>query len=246
MSLIARSAAAVLTVAAVAVIPWKTDLAAAPMAPVAPPRYLALGDSYTIGEGVAPAERWPAQLAALLTRHGIRFAPPEIVARTGWTTGDLAAALDREPPRGPFALVSLQIGVNDQFQGGQADADYRGRFRRLLGHAVGWAGGEPGRVLVLSIPDWGVTPFGAGRAGAEVGAEIDRFNAVNREETARAGARWVDITPESRQAAADRSLFAADGLHPSAKQYAAWAGLAFDPAQAALGTVPMKVRRQTP
>jgi lysophospholipase L1-like esterase len=98
-------------------------------------------------------------------------------------------------------------------------------------------------VLVLSIPDWGVTPFGAGRAGAVVSSEIDRFNAVNREETARAGARWVDITPASRQTATDRSLFAADGLHPSARQYAAWARLAFEPAQAALGTVPMRVRR---
>ncbi len=241
-----RSAAAVFTVAVLSVLPAAAATPRASGASAGVPRYLALGDSYTIGQGVAPAERWPAQLAALLTRHGIRFAPPEIVARTGWTTADLQAALDREPPRGPFALVSLQIGVNDQFQGFPADADYRGRFRRLLGRAVAWAGGEPGRVLVLSIPDWGVTPFGAGRAGAEVGAEIDRFNAVNREETARAGARWVDITPESRQVAGDRSYFAADGLHPSAKQYAAWAAVAFDPAQAALGTVSMKVRRQTP
>lgn len=248
--------AGLLAVVVLSTLVFLKDGAAAPLAPAAPPRYLALGDSYTIGEGVAPAARWPAQLAALLTRHGIRFAPPEIVARTGWTTADLSAALDREPPRGSFALVSLQIGVNDQFQGGQADAAYRRRFRRLLERAIGWAGGEPGRVLVLSIPDWGVTPFGAGRGGsaadgaadigADIGAEIDRFNAVNREETARVRARFVDITPESRQAAADRSFFAPDGLHPSAKQYAAWAGLAFDPAQAALGTVPMKVGGLTP
>ncbi|HEV7518521.1 MAG TPA: GDSL-type esterase/lipase family protein [Thermoanaerobaculia bacterium] len=217
-----------------------TDLAAAG---AVSPRYLALGDSYTIGQGVSPADRWPAQLAALLSRHGIPFAPPEIVARTGWTTEDLAAALDREPPRGPFALVSLQIGVNDQFQGNEADAGYRDRFRRLLGRAIGWAGGEPRRVLVLSIPDWGVAPFAEGRDGRSIAAAIDRFNAVNREETLRARARWVDITPESRRAGSDRSLFAADGLHPSGRQYAAWAHLALDPATAALSTHATPVRR---
>jgi len=212
--------------------------------PAARPRFLALGDSYTIGQGVAPAERWPAQLAALLTRHGLPLAPPEYVAKTGWTTEDLAAALDREPPRGPFALVTLQIGVNDQYrqyQGEPADAAYRGRFRGLLRRAVGWAGGEPGRVLVLSIPDWGVTLFAEDRDRAAIAAEIDRFNAVNREETARAGARWVDVTPESRRLAGNRGAFAADGLHPSARQYAAWAHLAQDPALAALGLVHLKV-----
>jgi lysophospholipase L1-like esterase len=198
-----------------------------------------LGDSYTIGQGVEPAGRWPAQLASLLSRHGLPFEPPQIVARTGWTTEDLAAALDRDPPRGSYALVSLQIGVNDQYQGAPADAAYRERFRNLLKRTVGWAGGEPGRVLVLSIPDWGVTPFAEGRDRRQIGAEIDRFNAVNREETLSAGARWVDITPESRRAAADRANFAPDGLHPSAKQYAAWAHLALDPALAALGLVHM-------
>jgi len=208
------------------------------------PRFLALGDSYTIGQGVEPAERWPAQLAALLARHGLPFEPPVLVARTGWTTEDLAAALDREPPRGPFALVSLQIGVNDQYQGAPADNAYRERFRNLLRRAIGWAGGEPGRVLVLSIPDWGVTPFAEGRdraAIAGIAADVDRFNAVNREETARAGARWVDVTPESRRAAGDRAAFAGDGLHPSGKQYAAWAHLAEDPALAALSLVHLKV-----
>ncbi|HZF07827.1 MAG TPA: GDSL-type esterase/lipase family protein [Thermoanaerobaculia bacterium] len=205
------------------------------------PRFLALGDSYTIGQGVEPAERWPAQLAALLARHGLPFEPPVLVARTGWTTEDLAAALDREPPRGQFALVSLQIGVNDQYQDAPADAAYRERFRNLLRRAVGWAGGEPGRVLVLSIPDWGVTPFAEGRDRAAIAADIDRFNAINREETARAGARWVDVTPESRRSAGDRSAFAGDGLHPSGRQYAAWAHLAQDPALAALGLVHLKV-----
>jgi lysophospholipase L1-like esterase len=236
----ARSAAAA---AAAAFFLTLTGLVAAWAAGAVSPPYLALGDSYTIGQGVAPADRWPAQLAALLGRHGIPFAPPEIVARTGWTTEDLAAALDREPPRGPFALVSLQIGVNDQYQGGEADAGYRDRFRRLLGRAIRLAGDEPRRVLVLSIPDWGVTPFAEGRDRRSIAAAIDRFNAVNREETLRAGARWVDITPGSRRSGSDRSLFVADGLHPSGRQYAAWAHLALDPATAALARRATPVRR---
>src|SRR6185369_1960468 len=167
---IVATAEVVAVAAVVASLLFLTRVAAAP---AAAPRYLALGDSYTIGEGVAPADRWPVRLAALLSRHGIPFPPPEIVARTGWTTADLAAALDREPPVGPFALVSLQVGVNDQYQGGEADADYRGRFRGLLRRAVGWAGGEPRGVLVLSIPDWGVTPFAQGQDRARIAAEID-------------------------------------------------------------------------
>jgi lysophospholipase L1-like esterase len=209
-----------------------------------PPRLLALGDSYTSGQGVDPADRWPVQLAALLSRHGIPFAPPVIVARTGWTTADLLSALDREAPRGPFALVALQIGVNDQYRGERPDAAYRDRFHRLLARAIAAAGGEPGQVLVLSIPDWGASPFAQERgrtATADIATAIDRFNAVNREETARAGARWVDVTEESRAAAGDPAAFAADGLHPSAEQYGAWAHIALDPALAALSRLHMKV-----
>jgi len=219
-------------------------LTAAEGGPAAQPRFLALGDSYTIGQGVEPGERWPAQLARLLTRHGVQLASPVIVARTGWTTADLAAALDREPPQGGFALVSLQIGVNDQYQGNPPEEAYRRRFRRLLERAVTAAGGDALRVLVLSIPDWGVTPFAEGEDRRAIAAAIDRFNAVNREETARGGARWIDITPVSRRAAGDRASFAADGLHPSAAQYAAWVRLVFDPASAALGRVPLPAKHE--
>jgi lysophospholipase L1-like esterase len=208
-------------------------------APALAPRYLALGDSYTIGESIAPAGRWPVQLAALLRRRGVAIGEPEIVARTGWTTAELAAGIDAAAPRGPFALVSLLIGVNDQYRGGRPQ-DYRAGFTALLRRAIAFAGGEPGRVIVLSIPDWSVTPFAAesGRDLPRIAREIRQFNDVNREETRRAGARYVDITPVSQRALGDRALLAGDGLHPSAAMYAEWARLALPEAAAALGAPP--------
>ncbi len=183
---------------------------------------------------MAPAARWPVQLTALLRARGLALAEPEIVARTGWTVDDLAAALEESEPSGPFDLVSLQIGVNDEYRGRSAEV-YRGELRVMLGRAAAYAGGRPGRVIVLSIPDWSVTPFAARRGRPEAAAEIERFNAVDREETARAGARWVDVTPESRDAANDPALLADDGLHPAPAMYAAWARLALAPALDALG-----------
>lgn len=197
-------------------------------------RFLALGDSYTIGEAVEPAERWPVRLAALLRERGVEVAEPEIVARTGWTTDELSAGIDAADPRGPYALVSLLVGVNNQYRGRSAE-EYRRQFLALLQRAVAFAGGEAGRVLVLSIPDWGVTPFAEGRDRAKVGAEIDHFNRIGREEAERVGARWVDVTPQSRRATADRSLLASDGLHPSGSSYAEWARLAMPEALRALG-----------
>ena len=196
-------------------------------------RFLALGDSYTIGESVAPADRWPVQLAGMLRAESFDIATPEIIARTGWTTSDLARAIRSEKPEGPYALVSLLIGVNDQFRGGSQE-DYRIEFRELLAAAIALAGGEPGRVLVLSIPDWGVTPYAAGRSAASIAREIDAFNAINREEAAARDVAYIDVTPISRGAARDRSLIAADGLHPSASMYRAWSGLALPAARAAL------------
>ena len=178
------------------------------------PRYLALGDSYTIGESVAASERFPAQLA-----RELGYGEPQVIARTGWTTDELDAAIDEADPKGPFDLVTLLIGVNNQYRGRTAD-EYRTHFTGLLQRAIGFAGGKPQRVVVVSIPDWGVTPFADGRDRAKIAGEIDRFNAINREEAARAGAKWVDITPISR--GTDPALVAADGLHPSGKQYTAW------------------------
>ncbi len=197
-------------------------------------RLLALGDSYTIGEAVASAERWPEQLAAMLRELGVEVEEIEIVAKTGWTTDELDVAIDRAAPRGHYDLVSLLIGVNNQYRGRPVE-EYRGELRRLLGRAVGFAGGDASRVVVLSIPDWGVTPFAEGRDRAHIAREIDAFNAVNRAEAVAAGARYVDVTQASREAATDAGLIASDGLHPSGEMYRRWAGLVLPEAMAALG-----------
>ena len=197
------------------------------------PRFLALGDSYTIGESVAEADRWPNQLALQLRKNGIDTAYPEIVAKTGWTTDELSSAIDAAKPHGPYALVTLLIGVNNQYRGRDAE-QYRKEFVALVQRAIAFAGNDPKRVLVVSIPDWGVTPFAASRDRTKIGAEIDHFNAINAAETKRAGARYADITPVSRHANTDATLVAPDGLHPSAKMYAEWVSIILPQAEAAL------------
>jgi lysophospholipase L1-like esterase len=197
------------------------------------PRFLALGDSYTIGESVAVADRWPNQLALQLRKSGLDIANPEIIAKTGWTTDELSSAIDAAKPHGPYALVTLLIGVNNQYRGRDAE-QYRKEFVALLRRAIAFAGDDPRRVVVVSIPDWGVTPFAAGRDRAKIGGEIDRFNAIAAEETKRAGARYADITPVSRHAAGDATLVAPDGLHPSAAMYAQWVTVISPQAEAAL------------
>jgi lysophospholipase L1-like esterase len=200
------------------------------MTPSAP--FLALGDSYTIGESVAVADRWPNQLALQLRKNGFAIADPQIIAKTGWTTDELSLAIDTGKPNGPYALVTLLIGVNNQYRGRDAE-QYRKEFVALLQRAIAFAGGDPKHVVVVSIPDWGVTPFGAGRDRAKIGAEIDHFNAINAEETKRAGARYADVTPASRHAATDPTLVAPDGLHPSAAMYAKWVEVILPQAEAA-------------
>lgn len=188
-------------------------------------RFLALGDSYTIGEGVPEAERWPVQLVAMIRERGVSVADPQIIARTGWTTDELSAAIDARDPQGPYELVSLLIGVNNQYRG-RDTANYRAEFGDLLRRAIGFAGDDASRVVVLSIPDWGVTIFAEGRDRAAIAAEIDAYNAINREETERAGARYVDVTAQSRDAGAHPDFLADDGLHPSGRSYTEWARLA--------------------
>lgn len=194
-------------------------------------RYLALGDSFTIGEGVEAAERWPVRLTALLRDRGVDVGDPEIIATTGWTTEQLAAGIDAARPQGPYALVSLLIGVNNQYHGLPVDA-YRAEFRALLERAIGFAGGDAGHVIVVSIPDWSVTPYAEGRDRAQIAREIDAFNDVNRQVAGELGARWVNVTPTSRRMP---EALADDGLHPSGAQYQAWADLVLPEALAVLG-----------
>jgi lysophospholipase L1-like esterase len=196
-------------------------------------RLLALGDSYTIGQGVAEDARWPTRLVARLREQGITIGTPEIIAKTGWTTDDLARALDQRQPRDRYDLVTLLIGVNDQY-GGRAVEEYRPRFRALLQQAIKLAGDRAAHVIVVSIPDWSVTPFATRFEPAEIAAEITRYNAVNHEETERMGVPYIDITKNSRKAAGDATMLADDGLHPSAKMYDAWVQLILPAARAAL------------
>lgn len=188
------------------------------------PRFLALGDSYTIGEGVAAHERWPNRLAETLRGEGREIADPDIVATTGWTTDELAAAIAARAFAPPYALVTLLIGVNNQYCGRSLD-DYCEEFSALLDGAVAFAGGCAARVVVVSIPDWGVTPFAAqsGRDTLQIAAEVDAFNAAAQAIARARGAAFVDVTALSRSApTAGAPWLADDGLHPSAAQYAAW------------------------
>jgi lysophospholipase L1-like esterase len=196
-------------------------------------RFLALGDSYTIGESVAEDQRWPVQLAKRLREAGFDVADPEIIAQTGWRTDDLDRAISTANTAGPFALVSLLIGVNNQYQGRTAQA-YEPEFAALLQRAIGFAGGDASRVIVLSIPDWGATPYGRSSDPASVARQIDAFNAINRASSEKAGARYIDVTPVSRLAPQQPDLVAGDGLHPSEKMYAEWVKLALPQALAAL------------
>lgn len=188
--------------------------------------YLALGDSYTIGEGVDDDGRWPVQLAALLRKRGITIAHPQVIARTGWTTAELSAAIDEEQAQGQlqpnYRLVSLLIGVNNEYRGASVH-DYAADFARLLDRAIGFAGGHPGHVLVVSIPDWGSTPFalGSGRDRSRISREIDQFNAVAATLCKQRGATWVNITDITRNPAS-ANLLVADGLHPSGQMYRLW------------------------
>lgn len=199
-------------------------------------RYLALGDSYTIGEAVPADGRWTHQLAAALRESGIPLRNPVTIATTGWTTDELDAAIDAAEPAHDYDFVSLLIGVNNQYRGRDV-ADYAPQFEALLLRAIGFAAGRTDRVLVLSIPDWGVTRFGheSGRDLAQVARELDAYNATAREVCARYGVAFVDITPASRALGDDADpLLAEDGLHPSPAMYARWSALAFPVALQAL------------
>ncbi|MFM1962061.1 MAG: hypothetical protein RLZZ172_906 [Bacteroidota bacterium] len=184
--------------------------------------FLALGDSYTIGESVPIYENFPYQTVQLLRRSGIAVHAPEIVAKTGWTTDELMAGIDRTTFEISYDIVTLLIGVNNQYRG-KDPSTYEKEFEQLLNKAIAFAGGNKQHVFVLSIPDWGATPFAASRDRIKIGNEIDRFNSINKTITDGAGIAYISITEGSREATSNASLVAKDGLHPSGLEYGRWA-----------------------
>lgn len=179
-------------------------------------RYLALGDSYTIGERVAEEDRWPVILA-----NQLGIASPTIIAKTGWTTDELQAAIDKAKPAKNHDLVSLLIGVNNQYRGYDVEV-FKEEFTELLQQAISFAGNDSSKVFVVSIPDYGVTPFAAGNNPQKISEEIDLYNSISKKITEDAGVQYFDITPISREATDDTSLLANDQLHPSGKMYRMW------------------------
>lgn len=183
--------------------------------------YLALGDSYTIGESVVETQRWPVQLAEALRNRGYKMAAPKIIARTGWTTDDLIKAIDSElNVQRDFDLVSILIGVNNQYQGKpvtEYEEDLRGIFRRAINHCTTREKG----VFAVSIPDYGYTPFGNANQ-EEISAEIDRFNQVFKRVAEDFNVDFYNITPISREAGENPELIASDDLHPSGLMYKYW------------------------
>jgi len=184
--------------------------------------FLALGDSYTIGESVPIYENFPYQTVQLLRKNGISVHAPEIVAKTGWTTDELMAGIDRTIFEKSYDIVTLLIGVNNQYRG-KDPSTYEKEFEQLLNKAIAFAGGNKQHVFVLSIPDWGATPFAASRDRIKIGNEIDLFNSINKKSTDAAGIAYISITEGSREATSNASLVAKDGLHPSGLEYGRWA-----------------------
>ena len=186
--------------------------------------FLALGDSYTIGESVAVTDRFPAQTAALLRQDGLKIADPVYIARTGWTTTNLQQAINAQNLAPNYDIVTLLIGVNDQYQR-MDTSGYTSRFTQLLQKAIELARGNKRHVFVVSIPDYSVTPFVPASDKQRVSTEVDWFNRINKRITESFGVSYTDITPSSREGSSNPSLIANDGLHPSGLEYRKWAQL---------------------
>lgn len=229
-----RKIVLILTIIALAGCSGKTmdDVTTAPVLPTVTPdpqytgdgsviTYLALGDSYTIGEAVPAALSFPYQLSAALNKVSYKAADPVIIARTGWTTDELIREINSKALTQKFDFVTLLIGVNNQYRRYNINT-YRTEFVQLLNTALTYANGNKKRIFVVSIPDWGVTPFAGGQDANQIAKEIDLYNAINKEESLKAGVSYTDITPISRRAVTDRTLIANDGLHPSGTMYALW------------------------
>ena len=185
-----------------------------------PMKYLALGDSYTIGESVAMQDRWPNQLAAQLSKRGISIDKPSIIATTGWRTDNLANAITIAKPKEEFDLVSLLIGVNNQYQNRSIE-QFKIEFEELLKTSIRLAKGKKENVFVVSIPDYGYTPFGE-KNKEKISAAIDQFNNESKVICENNGVKYIFIADISREGLNDPTLVAPDGLHPSGKMYAMW------------------------
>ena len=184
--------------------------------------YLALGDSYTIGESVPANQNFPSQAIGLLRKNGYSFSDAVIVAKTGWTTDELVDGISKAELNKQYDFVSLLIGVNNQYRGKSME-EYANEFDELLKKAIGFAGNNATHVIVLSIPDWGVTPYAKERNRQKIASDIDAFNQVNKSISDRYKVNYIDITPFTREAATDLSLLTEDELHPSGKDYKRWA-----------------------
>lgn len=189
--------------------------------------YLALGDSYTIGESVAENERWPVQLASKLSNSGFDIKSPRIIAKTGWTTDELKDAINNANITETYDLVSLLIGVNNQYRGRSLD-QYKIEFEALLQRSISFAGDKAENVFAVSIPDYGVTPFAQSRNPTKIGQEVDEFNKAQKEICTKYKVAFYDITPYSKTALSQSDLVASDGLHPSGKMYSGWVDIFFN------------------
>ncbi len=206
-------------------MPGDSSSNASPEPDGTPINYLALGDSYTVGEGVPASASWPMQLVQALRRQGRSWSDPLIIAQTGWTTGELLEALAEPETRdrvdsAEYQLATLLIGVNNQYRGLPIER-FRSELRQLLSFATERVG-DSRRVIVVSIPDWGVTVFGRESERLGVSEDIDRFNLEKQACAESFGCPWVDVTRLSREAADRAEMLAEDGLHPSAKAYSQW------------------------
>ena len=199
------------------------DEAIKPAKPVEPIRYLALGDSYTIGESVASDQNFPAQLVDSLKASGVTVSSYKIIAQTGWTTTNLKLAVEASTLKDTFNLVSLLIGVNNQYQG-KSIGLYEQEFVELAERAIQFAGGKKDHVFVVSIPDYGYTPFGKNNQ-MTISSEIDLYNSINKRLSDSLRLKYYNITPISRRGLSEPDLVAGDGLHPSAKMYKEWVKL---------------------
>jgi acyl-CoA thioesterase-1 len=182
-----------------------------------PIKYLALGDSYTIGQSVCETCRFPEQLKnRLYNLNNQNSYNLNVIARTGWTTGSLISAINSQNPSSDYDLVTLLIGVNNQYQGSSFSV-YEKEFPELVNKAVYLAKGDKTNLIVLSIPDYAYTPFGIGNKTISI--EIDQYNAFAENYCTKNSIVFINITPITRQGLSDPSLVASDNLHPSEKAY---------------------------